>query len=303
VGRGFLTYGRRLLLVVVPCLALAPQAGAATPVKGARYDQATATRLRSFVVVNRAGTRLANYELGGALSCSDGRRRSVGLFARGERPTRVTPAGTFSYTSRPEAFVMAERLRTPIKGTARTSFRGGFTSADSATVSVTTRFRSKRLSCRGTNQLTLGRDGTAGAPFQGSRMATGTYRASGRGLRVTRLTTLAPGGLLRRFRITARVACRNGGSYPSAYRFDQLRLHPGDRSSLRGREPIRFRGAYRGHERFRMTIAFSHSAAGYRVSGTFAVRSRVTRRGRSYTTCASRRTFTGGFVSGPANLF
>jgi hypothetical protein len=272
-------------------------------VRGARYDGFTSTGYHVFLKVDRVGTRLADYDLGGPLVCSDGRGRALRLLGRGERPTTIGAGGSFSYSSAPETFTMAQKLRRPVRGTVQTSLSGRFPTADGATVSVTISFRSRRLSCSGTNQLALSRDGTVAAPFRGGQAATGRYRAGGHDVEVERLTSMAPGGFLPRFRITPRVACRNGRSYRSPYAFDHLRLSSEGRGFDSGRLRYRFGGGYGATERYRVSIAFTRSGTAYRVDGAIAIRSVVTLGGRPFTSCASRRTFSGGFAGGPANLF
>ena len=299
MGRGFLLIG----LAIAAALALAAPSMAASPVKGARYDGRTNKNIRVFLQVNAAGTRLADYDLGGALSCSDGKRRSIGLFARGERPTSIDPAGSFSHTAKATRFTLREKLRTPVRGSIQTSFSGSFVSADSVSGSVTTSFRSPKVTCQGTSPFTLSRNGTPGAPFRDDTMASGTYRAGGRGIRVTALRTLAPGDELQRFRFRTTLRCRDGRSYGSTFNFDQYLLGVRSNGLFTGTSRFSLGSGFRARQRYRVTIAFRRSGGRYLVGGRVRARSVVTRGGRRQTTCSASRRFTGRFTGGPANLF
>ena len=281
-------------------------AAAVAPTGGGRYDAPKrASLLRPFVAVNRAGTKLSDYDLGGPIACSDGKRRSVGLFAKGERATAIKPDGGFAHRSRSTPFTLTEKLRHPVRVKAGTSFSGTFTTPQQVTITVTSTFSSRRLRCRGSNTLTLDLDGTQAAPNRTSALATGTYRAAGRGIAVSKLSLLAASRELKSLNLSTRVRCRDRSSYRSTFDFAGAYLFQAGDTAGRysARNTFRLGRAYRAVEKFRMAISFGRSQGQYRVRGRLRVSTLVTRKGRRVTTCSTSRPFTGRFVSGPPNLF
>src|SRR5687768_15030339 len=169
------------------CLLLAPPA-LAGPRPGERYDGRSATGQRVYLSVRADGSRLERYTFLVRTRCTDGTRRVQGLVHRGERPVPIDAVGSFSHRS-PAYHVRYGRVR----GRLRLSFSGTFDAAgDTATGTIEATFRARRFDCSsGPVGFTVHRDGTAGAPRRGPPMATGAYRARGRGV-TARLRALAP---------------------------------------------------------------------------------------------------------------
>jgi hypothetical protein len=275
------------------CLLLAPTVMAG-PRPGERYDGRSATGQRVYLSVRADGSRLERYRFAVRTRCSDGRRRFQGLFHRGERPVPIDAAGSFSHRS------PAHRGRYGrVRGRFRLSFSGTFDAAgDTATGTIEATFRGGRFDCSsGPVGFTVHRDGTAGAPWRDSLMATGAYRARGRGV-AARLRTLAPGRELLRGTIRYRAPCRTGGTLTSGRKFLNYPLSERGRLRVAGRARFRIpsdRVTVRA--RFRLTLRFF---GGTRVRGAWRVRAVVRRGGRAIDTCRMNRPFSGSFRSGPA---
>jgi hypothetical protein len=275
-----------LLLLAPPSLA--------GPRPGERYDGRSATGQLVDLTVNAAGTRLARYSFQVETRCSDGRRRVQGLLHPGEPPAGIDAAGAFAHRSR------VWRVRYGrVQGRARLSFSGTFDAAgDTATGTIEATFRSSRFDCSsGPVGFTVHRDGTPGAPWRDSLMATGTYRAAGRGV-TARLRALAPGRELLRGTIRYRAPCRAGGALSSGRTFLNYPLSERGRLRVAGRANFRIpsdRVTVRA--RFRLALRFS---GGTSVRGAWRVRATVFRGGQAIDSCRMSRSFRGTFRTGPA---
>jgi hypothetical protein len=275
------------------CLLLAPPA-LAGPRPGERYDGRSATGQRVYLSVRADGSRLERYTFLVRTRCTDGTRRVQGLVHRGERPVPIDAVGSFSHRS------PAYRGRYGrVRGRLRLSFSGTFDAAgDTATGTIEATFRARRFDCSsGPVGFTVHRDGTAGAPWRDSLMATGSYRARGRGV-TARLRALAPGRELLRGAIRYRARCRAGGTLTSGRTFLNYPLSERGRLRATGRTGFRIpsdRVTVRA--RFRLTLRFF---GGSRVRGAWRVRAVVRRGGRTIDTCRMNRPFAGSFRSGPA---
>jgi hypothetical protein len=274
------------------CLLLAPPV-LAGPRPGERYDGRSATGQRVYLSVRADGSRLERYSFVVRTRCSDARLRFQGLIHQGERPVPIDAAGSFSHRS------PANRGRYGrVRGRLRLSFSGTFDApGDTATGTIEATFRARRFDCSsGPVGFTVHRDGTAGAPWRDSLMATGAYRARGRGV-VARLRALAPGRELLRGTIRYRAPCRAGGTLTSGRTFLNYPLSERGRLRVTGRATFRIpsdRVAVRA--RFRLTLRFF---GGERVRGAWRVRAVVRRGGRAIDTCRMNRPFSGSFRSGP----
>jgi hypothetical protein len=278
---------------VAICLLLAPPV-LAGPRPGERYDGRSATGQRVFLSVRADGTRLERFTFLVRTRCSDGRRRIQGLIHRGERPVPIDAAGSFSHRS-PAYRGRYGRAR----GRLRVSFSGAFdASGDTATGTIEATFRGGRFDCSsGPVGFTVHRDGTAGAPWRDSLMATGSYRARGRGV-TARLRALAPGRELLRGTIRYRAPCRAGGALTSGQTFRNYRLSERGRLRVSGRANFRIPSdRVTVRTRFRLTLRFF---GGVQVRGAWRVRAVVRRGGRAIDTCRMNRPFSGSFRSGPA---
>jgi hypothetical protein len=275
------------------CLLAAPPA-LAGPRPGERYDGMSATGQRIFLTVRADGSSLHRYRLFVRTRCSDGRRPFQGLLPRGERRVAIDATGAFSHRGRVWRAGFAGA-----RGRIRFSFSGAFdATGDTASGTLRATFRSRRLDCSsGPVAFTVHRDGTAGAPWRDALMATGLYRARGRGV-TARLRTLAPGREIVRGSIRFRARCRSGGTLRSGrvlrnYVFRETgRLRTGGRTSFRIPDD---RVTVRG--RYRLTLRFS---GGRSVSGTLRFSGRVLRGGQAVDACRMRSAFSGAFVRGPA---
>jgi hypothetical protein len=275
------------------CLLLVPPV-LAGPRPGERYDGRSATGQRVYLSVRADGSRLERYTFLVRTRCSDGKRRVQGLLHPGERPVPIDAAGSFSHRS-PAYRGGYGRVR----GRLRLSFSGTFDAAgDTATGTIEATFRGRRFDCSsGPIGFTVHRDGTAGAPWRDSLMATGDYRARGRGV-TARLRALAPGRELLRGAIRYRAPCRAGGSLTSGRTFVNYPLSERGRLRVTGRANFRIpsdRVTVRA--RFRLTLRFF---GGGEVRGAWRVRAVVRRGGRAIDTCQMNRPFSGSFRSGPA---
>jgi hypothetical protein len=265
----------------------------AGPRAGERYDGRSATGQLIDLTVHPDGTRLQRYSFQVETRCSDGRRRVQGLLHPGEPPVGIDAAGAFSHRSR------AWRVRHGrVPGRARLSFSGSFDAAgDTATGTIEATFRSRRFDCSsGPVGFTVHRDGTAGAPLRDSLMATGAYRARGRGV-TARLRALSPGRELLRGTIRYRAPCRAGGALTSGRTFLNYPVTERGRLSVAGRANFRIPSdRVRVRARFRLALRFF---GGTRVRGAWRVRAVVYRGGRAIDSCRMSRSFRGSFRSGP----
>jgi hypothetical protein len=128
-------------------------------------------------------------------------------------------------------------------------------------------------------------------------MATGAYRARGRGV-TARLRALSPGRELLRGAIRYRAPCRAGGALTSGRTFLNYPLT--ERGRLRVSGPANFRipsDRVTVRSRFRLTLRFF---GGTRVRGAWQVRAVVYRGGRAIDSCRMSRSFRGSFRRGPA---
>src|ERR687895_695896 len=288
---------RRVALAGVAALAilllLAPPV-LAGPRPGERYDGRSATGQRVYLSVRADGSRLERYSFVVRTGCSDGRRRVQGLIQRGERPVAIDTAGSFSHRS------PAHRGRYGrVRGRLRLSFSGTFDAAgDTATGTIDATFSARRFDCSsGPVGFTVHRDGTAGAPWRDSLMATGAYRARGRGV-AARLRALAPGRELLRGTTRYRAPCRTGGALTSGRTFLRYSLTERGRLRVAGRANFRIPSdRVRVRARFRLALRFF---GGSRVSGVWRLRAVVLRGGRAIDSCRMSRSFRGTFLRGPA---
>jgi hypothetical protein len=279
--------------VIAICLLCAPVAMAG-PRPGERYDGRSATGNRIMLSVRSDGSRLHRYFFGVRIRCTDGSRRLAGLGHPGERPVAIDAAGTFAHRS-PAYRYRYGRAR----GRVRVSFSGTFDAAgDTATGAIEATFRARRFDCSsGPVAFTVHRNGTAGAPWRDSLMATGAYRARGRGV-TARLRALAPGRQLLRGGIRYRAPCRAGGALTSGRTFINYPLTERGRLRISGRANFRIPSdRVNVRSRFRLTLRF---LGGTRVRGAWRVRAVVFRGGRAIDSCRMSRTFRGSFRSGPA---
>jgi hypothetical protein len=285
--------GAVVAAVVAICLLCAPVA-LAGPRPGERYDGRSATGQRIYLSVRSDGSRLERYAFVVETRCSDGKRRTQGLLHPGERPVPIDAAGSFSHRS-PAHRGGYGRLR----GRLRLSFTGSFDAVgDAATGTIEATFRSPRFDCSsGPVAFTVHRDGTAGAPWRDSLMATGTYRARGRGV-TARLRALSPGRELLRGAIRYRAPCRAGGALTSGRTFLNYPLTERGRLRVTGRANFRIPSdRVTVRSRFRLSLRF---LGGRRVRGAWRVRAVVYRGGRAIDSCRMSRSFRGTFRSGPA---
>jgi hypothetical protein len=274
-------------------LLLAPPA-LAGPRPGERYDGRSATGQRIYLSVRADGSRLERYGFVVRTRCTDGRQRVQGLVHRGEPPVGIDAAGSFSHQSRPDRGGYGR-----VRGRLRLSFSGAFDAAgDTATGTIEATFRARRFDCSsGPVGFTVHRDGTAGAPWRDSLMASGAYRARGRGV-TARLRVLAPGRELLRGAIRYRAPCRAGGALTSGRTFLNYPLTERGRLRVAGRANFRIRSdRVTVRSRFRLALRF---VGGTRVRGAWRVRAVVFRGGRAIDSCRMSRSFRGTFRSGPA---
>ena len=278
---------------VAICLVAAAPAFAA-PRPGERYDGRSATGQRVYLSVRADGSRLERYTFFVRTRCSDGKRRIQGLLHPGERPVPIDAAGGFSHSS-PAYRGGYGRVR----GRLRLSFSGTFDAAgDTGTGTIRATFRAGRFDCSsGPVAFTVHRDGTAGAPWRDSLMATGAYRARGRGV-TARLRALSPGRELLRGAIRYRAPCRAGGALTSGRTFLNYPLTERGRLRVTGRANFRIPSdRVMVRSRFRLTLRFFGRG---RVRGAWRVRAVVRRGGREIDACRMNRRFSGRFRSGPA---
>ena len=284
---------------VAICLLVASPALAA-PHAGERYDGRSATGQRIYLTVRANGSRLDRYLFFVRTRCTDGRRRGQGLVDIGERPARIDPAGQFRYRSAAQRGSYPTRSGR-VRGRMRLSFSGTFDpSGDFVTGTIRATFRSRRFDCSsGPVAFRVDRDGTAGAPWRDSVMATGLYTARGRGV-TARLRTLAPARELLRGAFRYRMRCRSGATLRSGRVFLRYQLSEDGRRRVRGRASFRIRRAgVSVRARLLLKLHF-FEAGGHQVRGTWRVRAVVSRGGRPIDTCRMRRSFAGTFQSGPA---
>jgi hypothetical protein len=279
-------------LAAISLLAAAP--ALAGPRPGERYDGSSATGQRIYLSVRADGSRLERYTFVVRTRCSDGKRRTQGLLHPGERPVPIDAAGSFSHRS-PARRGGYGRVR----GRLRLSFSGTFDAAgDTATGTIEATFRSPRFDCSsGPVGFTVHRNGTAGAPWRDSLMATGMYRARGRGV-TARLRALSPGRELLRGAIRYRAPCRAGGALTSGRTFLNYPLTERGRLRVAGRANFRIPSdRVTVRSRFRLVMRFF---GGRRVRGAWRVRAVVYRGGRAIDSCRMSRSFRGSFRRGPS---
>jgi hypothetical protein len=286
--------------VALVLLSSSAPAAFAAPRPGERYDGKSATGQRIFVSVSDDGGRLDRYTFAVNTNCTDGERRLQGTIQKGESPTTIDAAGSFSHQSRVRrGFYSTSSGR--VNGRFRTNFSGTFdASGDSVTGTIQSTFESDRFDCSsGPVAYTIYRDGTPQAPFRDSVMATGLYTAAGKGV-AAKLRTLAPGRELVRGEINYRARCRSGGNLRSGRIFLNYLLSENGRRSVPGVATFRIRqDNVTVRVRFRLTLRFFRSGR-HKVSGSWSVRAAVSRRGRQIDTCRLKQPFKGTFKSGPA---
>jgi hypothetical protein len=293
--RGSATGAVALLLLL-----LGAPGALAGPRPGERYDGKSATGQRIFVSVSDDGGRLDRYTFAVNTNCTDGERRLQGTIQKGETPTAIDPAGSFSHQSRVRrGFYSTSSGR--VNGRFRTSFSGTFdATGDSVTGTIESTFESDRFDCSsGPVAYTIYRDGTPQAPFRDTVMATGLYTAAGRGV-AAKFRTLAPGRELVRGEISYKARCRSGGNLSSGRIFLNYLLSENGRRSIPGVATFRIRkDNVSVRVRFVLTVRF-FERGGHKVAGTWRVRAAVSRRGRQIDTCRLKKSFKGAFKSGPA---
>jgi len=286
-------------LALVLLLAGAP-AALAGPRAAERYDGQSATGQRVFLSVSADGGRLARYTFVVRTSCTDGKRRPQNLIERGQPATSIDAAGSFAHQSQAQrGFYATSSGR--VNGRFRTSVSGSFdATGDSVSGTIESTFRSKRFDCSsGPVAYTLYRDGTPQAPFSDAVMSTGLYTAAGKGV-TARMRTLAPGRTLVRGEINYKARCRSGGNLRSGRIFLNYLLSENGRRSVAGQARFRIRkDKVVVRIRFRLTVRFFESA-GYKLTGSWNVRARVSRRGRLIDTCRLKRSFRGALAGAPA---
>lgn len=283
------------MLVALALAATPGPASATSPDPGKRYDGRSSTGQRVFVRLSDDGRRLAAYDIVARMTCSDGRRRVLGLNSIRERPVRIASDGSFSGRGRPGRARLGR-----VVGRAVTTFTGQFTGADDGvTGTIVARFTNRRLRCasRGATYRAF-EDGTANAPFRDERMATGRYDARGFGR--LRFRAFAPSPSIDRVSFQWRIRCGRGTISLGTISTGIL-VRPNGRFVRGGRiSNVRVGRGFRLSYRFRLAGRFSFRA-GYRVRGSFRARGAVRRNGRRFDGCRVRGgRFAGRFVSGPS---
>jgi hypothetical protein len=247
-----------------------------------------------YLTVRKDGRSLHRYAFIVLTRCTDGKLRQQGLLHPGERRVAIDSAGRFSYRS---AWQRGGYGR--VRGRLRLSFSGAFdASGDTAGGTIRATFRARRFDCSsGPVEFTVHRDGTAGAPWRDPLMATGLYRARGRGVRA-RIRALAPGRTLVRMNLTYRAPCRRARALQLGHIFRDYAISERGRMGEAARISHRIPAegvVVRG--RFRVRMRFS---GGANVSGRWRVNVRLYRAGRAIDRCRMNRSFRGSFVRGPA---
>lgn len=282
--------------VVALLLASAPAASAG-PSPGARYDGADPTGRPIWLSVAQDGSRLEDYLFQARIPCSDGKRRTQGLIAKGERPVLIDAAGAFTYSSTGR---LAHRTRRgAVRGRFALTVSGAFSAAgDVVSGTIETTFRSRRFDCSsGPVAYTLHLDGTPGAPWRDATLATGRYTAKQRGLAVN-VDVLAPGREVVKATIDWSTRCENRDSRADRNLYSGYLLRDGRMSVPgSGRRRVGKGDRFVASDRWRLTLRFTGGAA-YRFTGRWRITSIVRLRGRLVAVCRFDKRFAGQYVSG-----
>ncbi|MFN2615895.1 MAG: hypothetical protein ABR581_02090 [Thermoleophilaceae bacterium] len=280
------------------CLSSASPVAGDTPRAGKRYDGQGPGRAPIFLTVRSDGERLSRWTFSSRTRCTDDKRRVLGIRHPGEGPVTIDSNGDFSYTSPSGPLTVRGRHGGRIRGRARATFSGHFTSGgDAVKGTVSIRFRSRHLRCSSHDvAYTLHRDGTPGAAYRNASVASGLYRARGRKLR-TRLRMFLPAKAISAVRVRYWESCRSGLQRGTFIVFGHIATR-GTLFRAARRERFRLPGGLVSHDRYRFTGRFSYRN-GYRVRGRWRIRSRYYRRGRLVEDCTADRRFSGRFVGGP----
>jgi hypothetical protein len=291
-----------VLLMVASMAALADMAVAAPRPTG-RYDGRMSHDERVFLQVSGDATRLARYELSVETKCNGG-WVLVKMNQRVHKRVSIDPSGGFAFAERIRD-TFPDRRNRQVSGSATYSFSGRFSaSGESVTGTASISFSSRKLKCSsGVVPFTLHLDGTRGAPFRNTWLATGNYAMSpSRGIRFRGpMRVFGPSEQASRFRLSWRAPCRVGGSIGFHEHVTRITLVGGvarDTHTQTWRAP----GGIRGRYRVRWGLRFSFDGA-YVVRGNWSV-SVLLRGPRRSTRCELRNArFSGRFLGGPANTF
>jgi hypothetical protein len=263
-----------------------PASALAGPRAGARYDGTSATSKPVFLEVRQDGRRLGNWEVATRVPCSDGKRHLVGFGSKGERPVTIAPDGTFSFSS-------------PQRRSGQATFKGAFdSSGNRVTGSFNVALKDRHVSCQ-TGEVTyaMSRDGTPGAPYRDSRVASGLYVASGRSLSLT-LRPLLPGQLIHSLHVRYRLRCRSGATRRGFDVLSPLALNRRGAFAGGAAGPLNGRSVVVRHQ-FQIEGAFRYLRGAYRLGGAIQVRNVIRRRGGSTDVCKGKIPFVGSFKRGP----
>jgi hypothetical protein len=267
-----------------------------------RFDGQSPNGDRSYLTLNDRETALRDYYFADAGMCSDGKRRPLGLLARGEKRTSIRADGSFSYDTGVDRYSLHTKLKHPVPGRGRTTFSGRLASRDLATVTITSTFTAKHLRCQGTGTLTLYRDGTPQEPLDQHGLSSGQYNPTGKGITIPGLELAAPGRMVTAFSYGMQVRCQSGLTYLDRGRYFPFPLDRRNETeaSLLDIQPIRVGKSARGRERTRLTVRFFLSKrGGYRAEGRVTTRAVLRSRGRRIR-CYASHTFKGRNVARPA---
>jgi hypothetical protein len=275
--RGVLVGAGVLASLLVPGTALAG------PRAKAQYDGRDATNRQALMGVNKKGTRVA-FTFGTRAACTNGKRRAlVFIDTDRRRLARVLPDGSFTKSLR-------DRL-----GSA--TVHGTFDAVGNTvtgTYSIVT--RSGRSTCRtGDVAFTLHRDGTAGAPYRNTVVATGLYQAAGPGV-VLGMRTVLPSRIIHGARVEYHTKCSSGKR--RAWSVAPLVLMHGSRFGAVVRHRQRLEAGAKATTRVRIAGAFTYDK-GYKVAGTLSARNVINQPGQRPVVCRATIPFTGRFIRGP----
>ena len=289
------------MLAMLAAVATIASPAAAAPSAGGRYDgRSKGGDERSFLKVtnNRAG--LSSYFFSARIPCSDGKSRSFGFNEIKE------PAAKFAG----DAFTVASRTATKYRylqpgkdpvGSLKIAVAGTF-GTDTVSGTITPTFVSKSVKCSAAAPFTLALDGTAGAPFRDSVMATGDYRVThSPGIAVAPFSTIAPGRQVNGLTIRWKADC-NPGRFSGHYPLVPIQLSSGGRFAV---TKLADAGHVKGTKLRFATLAnfgvrFFKQGSSYRVRGAWRATTVLTRGKKKVATCRSKRlVFNGRLRSGP----
>ena len=257
-----------------------------------RFIGQAADGTRSFIKFNWSD-RISDYSISVKAACSDGRKRELGVIARGEPPVKQGKEpggrGIFSHDTGVDRYRLRGRGGRPVSGKGRTVLKGGVGSGSQYDIAITSYFTSKKLKCRGSNSLTLYLHGSSQAPYRNPSMASGRYYGQGRLIKVG-LYMIAPMRQITRFRVITSVSCNNGVRYRLNAPYFTFFLQRQGETATRLDEtlPLRVAGVGRGRERTVFTIRFYKGKDAYRAKGRLRVISIIRSRGKRVRCSASR---------------